>query len=501
MLSVITPALRDTALLTLGVVVVSSMIGVPAAWLVATYQFPGRAFLGWAVILPFAVPTYIAAYAMVEALDFFGPVQSAFRAIFGFKSRSEYWFPDLRSMPGAVMVMALVLYPYIYIASWAAFRMQGASLTDAARSLGCTRLEALRRVVLPVVMPAVAAGATLVLLETLNDIGASQYLGVNTLTVAIFTTWLIKGNLAGAAQIALVALVVVLGVLWLERALRNNKRFIMASRSYRPVTPPRLTGWQAGVVVVLLLLPIMMGFLLPMGILVTGALRQLRIDGLQPELTVALWNSVLSASIATLLVLGIALVIGFAHRFSAWTRIKSAVRMSGMGYALPGTVLVIGLLPALGWLDGAINAVVMASGGPRFGLILSGSIAAIVLAYVIRFLIIGIDQVETGLGGLSRNIDYAALTLGCTEGRLANSILKPALQPVLAGAAVLVFVDCLKELPATLLLRPLNFETLATHLYGHAARGSFEDGALAALLIVTAGIVPLLVMSRMIQRS
>jgi iron(III) transport system permease protein len=473
---------------------------VPAAWLVATYRFPGRAFLGWAVILPFAVPTYIAAYAMVDALDFFGPVQTAFRAVFGFRSRSEYWFPELRTMPGAVMVMALVLYPYIYIASWAAFRMQGASLTDAARSLGCTRVEALRRAVLPVMMPAMAAGATLVLLETLNDIGASQYLGVNTLTVAIFTTWLIKGNLAGAAQIALVALVLVLAVLWLERALRNNKRFIMASRSYRPVTPPRLSGWRAGLAVAALLTPISLGFVLPMGILISGALRQLSIDGLPSELTSALWNSAVSATLATILILGIALVMGFAHRFSAWTRIKSAVRLSGMGYALPGTVLVIGLLPALGWFDGVINTLVIASGGPRVGLVLSGSITAIVLAYVIRFLIIGIDQVETGLGGLSRNIDYAALTMGCSEGRLANTILKPALQPVLAGAAVLIFVDCLKELPATLLLRPLNFETLATHLYGHAARGSFEDGALAALLIVAAGILPLLVMSRMIEQ-
>jgi iron(III) transport system permease protein len=497
---VLPSALMDTALLALGVLGIASVIGVTAGWLVATYRFPGRDMLGWALVLPFAIPTYISAYAYVEALDYFGPVQGVVRAILGFKARSEYWFPDVRSMPGAIFVTGLVLYPYIYVASRAAFAMQGASLVDAARSLGSSRMEALRRVVLPVVAPSVAAGGTLVLLETLNDIGASQYLGINTLTVAIYSTWLSKGDLAGAAKIALIALATVLAILWLERAFRGNRRYAMASRHYRPVTPPDLKGWRSIAAAAVTALPVLFGFVLPVSVLARGAWRQFTLEGLQPEMLLALWNTVLVAALATMLILVVAMLLAFARRFSRFVQTVAAVRLSGIGYALPGTVLVIGLLPALGLADRLINDAIIGFGGARVGLVLSGSIAAIVLAYAIRFLAIGIDQADSGLAGLSRNTDFAAQTLGCAERRLAWGILAPSLKPVLAGAAVLIFVDCLKELPATLLLRPLNFETLATHLYGHAARGSFEDGAVAALLIVLAGLAPLILMNRMMER-
>ncbi len=231
-------ALQDTLLLLAGVLLITCPIGVMTGWLVASFDFPGRRILGWALVLPFAVPTYIAAYAYVEALDYFGPVQSSLRWVTGFRSRSDYWFPDLRTLPGAAFVTGMVLYPYIYVASRAAFAMQGATLHDAARSLGCSRLEALRRAVLPALAPMVAAGATLVMLEALNDIGASQYLGVNTLTVAIYSTWLSRNDLGGAAQIALATLAAVTLLLWLERTLRNNRRFALSGRSQRPA-PPR----------------------------------------------------------------------------------------------------------------------------------------------------------------------------------------------------------------------------------------------------------------------
>jgi iron(III) transport system permease protein len=497
---VLAPALWQTFVLATGVLALALVTGVTAGWLVATYRFPGRDILGWALILPFAVPTYISAYAYVEALDYFGPVQTAYRALLGVRLRSEYAFPEIRSMGGAIFVTSLVLYPYVYVAARAAFTMQGANLMDAARSLGCSRLEALRRVVLPVIAPMLAAAGTLVVLETLNDIGASQYLGVNTLTVAIYTTWLSKGNLAGAAQIALITLGAVIGVLWLERALRNNRRFTLTSRNYRPVTPPVLTGWRGVTAFAVTALPVVMGFALPVAVLIRGSWREFSLDGLQPEMLRALGNTVLVASLATIVILGLAMLLAFARRFSRLAQTGIAVRISGIGYAVPGTVLVIGLLPALGLIDRLINDMIIATGGSRVGLVLSGSIIAIVLAYTIRFLAIGIEQAETGLASLSRNTDFAAHTLGCPERRLAWRILAPALRPVLAGAAVLIFVDCLKELPATLLLRPLNFETLATHLYGHATRGSFEDGAIAALLIVAAGLIPLILMNRMMER-
>jgi iron(III) transport system permease protein len=498
---VLAPALWDTLVLATGVLAVALVTGITTGWLIATYRFPGRDVLGWALILPFAIPTYISAYAYVEALDYFGPVQTAYRTLLGVRMRSEYAFPEVRSIGGAIFVTSLVLYPYVYVAARAAFTMQGANLMDAARSLGCSRLEALRRVVLPVIAPILAAGGTLVVLETLNDIGATQYLGVNTLTVAVYTTWLSKGNIAGAGQIALITLGAVIGVLWVERALRNNRRFTLTSRNYRPVTPPALTGWRGVTAFAVTALPVLMGFALPVAVLIRGSWRELSLDGVQPEMLRALGNTVLVASLATIVILALAMLLAFAKRFSRLAQTSIAVRISGIGYAVPGTVLVIGLLPALGLMDRLFNDAIIAAGGSRVGLVLSGSIIAVVLAYVIRFLAIGIEQAETGLSSLSRNTDFAAHTLGCPERRLAWRILTPALRPVLAGAAVLIFVDCLKELPATLLLRPLNFETLATHLYGHATRGSFEDGAIAALLIVAAGLIPLILMNRMMERQ
>ena len=497
---VLPSALSETLLLLMGVLLIACPIGVLSGWLIASFDFPGRRVLGWALVLPFAVPTYIAAYSYVEALDYFGPVQSAMRWLVGYRSRSEYWFPDLRSLPGAAFVTALVLYPYIYVASRAAFAMQGATLHDAARSLGCSRLEALRRAVLPALAPMVAAGATMVMLETLNDIGASQYLGVNTLTVAIYSTWLSRNDLGGAAQIALAALAAVTLLLWLERSLRNNRRFALPSRSQRHSPPRRLRGWRAGVACLAASLPVFLGFVLPATVLVRSAWRQLATDGIAADLWTALGNSVLVAGVSTMLILTLAVVLALAKRFTQRAASGVAVRISALGYAIPGTVLVIGLLPALGAFDRLLNDLIIAAGGHRVGLLLSGSLAAIILAYVIRFMAIGLEQADAGLGSLSRNTDYAARTLGCTERRLAWRILTPALRPALAGASVLIFVDCLKELPATLLLRPLNFETLATHLYGHAARGSFEDGALAALMIVAAGLLPLIAMSRAMER-
>jgi iron(III) transport system permease protein len=494
-------AFRETALLAAGVLLIAVPLGVAAGWLIASFDFPGRRLLGWGLVLPFAVPTYIAAYAYVEAFDYFGPLQGLFRWLTGYRARSAYWFPEIRSLGGAAFVTAMVLYPYVYVASRAAFAMQGADLHDAARSLGCSRLEALWRAVLPALAPMVAAGATLVVLETLNDIGASQYLGVNTLTVAIYSTWLNKGDLGGAAQIALSALGCVMALLWLERALRNNRRFAMPSRGgRRPAARRRLSGWRGALAAVSAATPVMLGFVLPAGILLGAAWRQWRSEGLPSDMTQALGNSLLAATLATAAILAIAAVLAFARRFTRRPTTGLAVRFSGLGYAVPGTVLVIGLLPALGLVDRLANDLVIALGGQRMGLLLSGSVAAIVLAYTIRFLAIGLEQCDAGLASLSRNTDYAARTLGCSENRVAWRILAPALRPALAGAAVLVFVDCLKELPATLLLRPLNFETLATQLYGHAARGSFEDGAVAALLIVAAGLLPLVLMNAAMDR-
>jgi iron(III) transport system permease protein len=497
----IAPALFETSMLIAGVLCLTLLIGVTTGWLIATYRFRGRGLLGWALVLPFAVPTYISAYTYVEAFDFFGPFQSVFRSVFGFQVRTSYWFPEVRSLGGAIWIMGLVLYPYIYVASRAAFTMQGGNIMDAARSLGCTRFEALRRTVLPIIWPSIAAGSMLVILEALNDVGASQYLGVNTFTVAIFNTWLNQGSLPGAAQIALFVLVCVVGLLWLERWMRNNRRYTFSSRNYQQVSPTQLEGWQAWCACLLCALPVVAGFMLPLAVLIGSVQKQMITAGPIAELFAALGNTVMVAALATLLILALALLITLAQRFSKVKRTTLALRISTIGYALPGVVLVIGLLPALGFFDRVINDIIITAGGSRVGLVLSGSIIAIILAYSIRFLAIGVEHIQTGLNSVSRNTDYAAQILGFQQHHVAWHILTPAMRPVIAGASILIFVDCLKELPATLLLRPLNFETLATHLYGHAARGNFEDGAIAAMLIVAAGLVPLFIMNKVMERK
>ena len=497
----IAPALFETSMLIAGVLCLTVLIGVTTGWVIATYRFRGRDILGWALFLPFAVPTYISAYTYVEAFDFFGPFQTLFRYLFGYKARSSYWFPEVRSLGGAIWIMGLVLYPYIYVASRAAFTMQGGNIMDAARSLGCTRFEALRRAVLPVIWPSVAAGSMLVILETLNDVGASQYLGVNTFTAAIFNTWLNQGSLPGAAQIALFVLTCVLGLLWLERWLRNNRRYTFSSRNYQPASRPELTGWKMCCACIVCALPVLAGFVLPVSVLVGSVQKYMVRAEPLADLLSALGNTVMVATLATVLILALAMLIAFAERFSKVERTSLALRMSTIGYALPGIVLVIGLLPALGFFDRIINDVILAAGGSRIGLVLSGSSVAIVMAYSIRFLAIGVEHVQTGLIAVSRNTDYAAQTLGVQQHQVAWRILTPAMRPVITGASILIFVDCLKELPATLLLRPLNFETLATHLYGQAARGNFESGAVSALFIVAAGLVPLFIMNNVMERK
>jgi iron(III) transport system permease protein len=499
--AILARATVSTFQLATGVLLLSALIGVSTGWLIATYRFPGRDSLGWLLILPFAVPTYISAYSYVEAMDYFGPVQTVLRGLTGFQSRADYWFPEMRSTGGAIFINAIVLYPYFYVASRAAFTMQGGLLIDAARMLGCTRLEALRRVVLPAVWPAIAAGGTLVLLETLNDIGASQYLGIETFTVAIFNTWLNRGSLAGAAQLALIVFLIVMAILWFERWLRNSRRFMQSSRNHRLMSFATLKGWRGMIAMLICALPVLAGFGIPVYVLIKAGWRELVTEGVSADLLKAAGNTVLVSALATFAIMLLAFLIATANRFTRVAVTSSAVRLSAIGYALPGTVLVIGLLPALGLADSGINSILSRVIDYRPGLILSGSLIAVILAYVIRFMAIGIDQVQTGLGSISRNTDFAAQTLGCGQTRLAWKIHLPAIRPALAGAAILVFVDCLKELPATLLLRPLNFETLATSLYGHASRGSFEDGALAALMIVAAGLLPLIAMHRLMERE
>lgn len=493
---VLPSALGQTLLLLAGVGVLSCLVALPCAWLVSHFSFPGRALLEWALLLPLAVPGYIVAYSYLDVLHPLGPVQEALRWVLGIASPRDFRLPDVRSTAGCVFVLSAVLYPYVYLSARASFLLQSAAALEVARTLGASRTRAFLRVGLPLARPAVVAGLTLVLLETLGDIGASEFLGVRTLTVSIYATWVNRSNLPGAAQIALVMLVIVLALVLVERGARSARRFV-ATGSARPMAPVPLTGLRAAGAVALCTLPVTLGFLIPVLHLSVSAVRRMAEAGLSDGLVRETLATAAIALATTALALAAGFVVVAGQRLSPSTLSGAFARISSLGYAVPGTVLAIGLLSPLAGFDNLLDRAMRDAFGLSTGLLLSGSGAALVLALTIRFLAIPVGGIEAGFAKLSSHLDMAARSLGSTRSDTLWRIHLPLLRPALFTAALMVFVDAMKELPATLLLRPLGLETLATHIYGEAARGTYEDGALAALLIILVGLGPVMLLARL----
>jgi len=489
-------ATRDTVILLGGVGLVTAVIGVGLAWLVTAYDFPGRRLFDWALLLPLAVPTYIVAYAYLDVLHPVGPVQSALRAVLGIDSPRDFRLPDVRSMWGCIVLLGLVLYPYVYLTTRAVFLMQSANLLDVARTLGLGRRGVFFRVALPLARPAIVIGLTLVLLETLNDIGASEFLGVRTLTVSVYTTWVTRSDLPGAAQISLAMLVVVLVLVVLERRARRQRQYANDAQHPRPLVPHRLEGWRAAAAATASTVPIALGFAVPSVYLVSATVERLRFAGVPPAILRETLNTVALALAATVLTLAAGVVVAYAERVGRGALSRVLARVASLGYAVPGTVLAIGVLPVITGIEALADAATRYVMGVSLGLFLLGTGAAVVYAYAVRFLALAAGGVEAGLSRISTSLDDAARTLGASAATRLRTIHVPIGRPALAAAALLVFVDSMKELPATLLLRPLGFETLATHLYGEAVRGTYEDGAIAALLIVLVGLIPVVVLAR-----
>ncbi len=490
-------ALKNTVLLLAGVSAIAVVIGVGAAWVVTVYQFPGRNLLVWLLPLPLAFPTYIVAYVYADGLDALGPVQILLRAITGWQSAADYWFPEVRSLGGAIFVMGIVLYPYVYLAARAMFQTQSVALIEAARGLGARRWRLASEVILPLARPAIAAGLALALMETLNDIGASEYLGVNTLTLSIYTTWINRGSLPGAAQIACVMLVVVAGLIALERAARRGREYTGLDHDPRRRVRHRLRGGRAQLAALACFVPVALGFIVPFAFLSYEVVTRELLVGFDPELFGHALMTVALATTATAITLALGFGVAFALRIVRGPFAFACFSIAGLGYAVPGTVLALGLLSPLVAFDGMINAVTQAVAGQTVGLLLAGSSAALVIAYVIRFLAIATGLAQAGLSRISTDLDDAACNLGARPGTVWRVVHLPLTRTAMLSAALLVFVDCLKELPATLLLRPLNVETLSTYIYQFATRGSFEEGALAALLIVLVGLLPVIRMVRL----
>lgn len=495
--TVLPAAVTNTLLLAFGTAAVSLAVGTTAAWLVTMYRFPLRTVVDRLLVLPLAMPTYIVAYCYVEILDFAGPVQSTLRSLFGWTSVTDYWFPDVRTIPGAVFIFSSVLYPYVYLSARASFVQQSVCALEVARTLGRTSLGTFWSVAVPLARPALIAGGILVLMETLNDLGAVQYLGIETLTASIYATWVQRSNLGGAAQLATVMLFFVLALIVVERWLRGNAKIHHTTSRYRAIPFEDLTGWRGWAAALAAMLPVAAGFIVPGGLLLRHTISHLGAASEAAFLSAAL-NTLMLAALAAGTTVLVAIVLAYTKRVVSSRVLPVAVRLSGFGYAVPGTVLAIGLLIPLAGLDNVIDASMRSWFGVSTGLLLSGSLFALTLAYTIRFLTVALGGVEAGLERISPNLDAASRTLGETALSTLRRVHLPLMLPALGVAALLVSVDAMKELPATLLLRPFNFETLATHVYALAGIEQFEHASPGALLIVLAGLVPLLLLHRAI---
>lgn len=501
--TVIPSALLETLILGTGVLTGVVVIGTATAWFAASCEFPGRRFFEWALLLPLAMPAYITAYAYTDALQFAGPLQGALRASFGWR-HGDYWFPEIRSLAGGVFVFTLVLYPYVYLLARTAFAARTAAMIDAARSLGLSAWQTWWQVNVPLARPAIVAGALLALMETLADYGASVYFGLQTFTAAIYRAWFSMGDRMAASQLSAVLLVIVLLLLAVERRARGQARFFTPTASQRPAPRAVLHGRRAAAAVATCALPILLGFLVPVALLVRLLLPA------WPHLDwtrYAHWllNTVSvglgGAFVVLLTVLALAYAARNAARGLPRTMVSSSVWLMSLGYALPGSVIAVGILVPLARFDNTLDAALKSALGFGSGLLLTGTVVALLYGYLVRYFAVAYQSVETGLARITPAMDASARSLGAAPLSVFFRVHLPLLGPSVLAAMLLVFVDVMKELPATLVLRPFNFDTLAVIAYQLASDERLGEAALPSLTIVLAGVLPVALLSRAIARA
>jgi iron(III) transport system permease protein len=489
----------NTLLLVLGVAAGTAIGGVAAAWLVTMTRFPLSRMLEWALVLPLAMPAYVVAYAYTDFLQVSGTVQTGLREITGWSAR-DYWFPEIRSVPGAVMVMTFTLYPYVYLLARAAFLEQSVCALEVGRTLGCGPWRNFFRVALPLARPAIAGGVALALMETLADFGTVEYFGVQTFTTGIYRTWYGLGEPVAAAQLSATLMLFVLAVMGLERLSRGQARVHHASARYRPLPRPRLKGLRAAAALAVCAAPLILGFLLPAAILLR--LAQYDDSGmLGARLFGFAANSLVLAALVAALAAPIALLIAYAQRLDPSPLTRLSARVAALGYAIPGSVIAVGVLISAGWLDNRLDAAARSALGVSTGLLFSGTVAAVTFGLVVRFLAGALNTVEASLAKIKPSLDQAARNLGLGPAETLGRVHAPLMLGSIATAALLVFVDAMKELPATIILRPFNFDTLAVQASNLAKDERLASAAIPSLAIVLAGIVPVLLLSRTIARS
>ncbi len=497
--TVLADYVQNSLLLCLGVGLGVAIFGVATAWLTAMHEFPGRRFFEWALVLPLAVPAYVMAYVYTDFLQFVGPVQTALRETFGW-SHGDYWFPDIRTLPGAVLMFVCVLYPYVYLLARNAFIERAGGMLEAARTLGLGPWRAFFTVSLPLARPAVATGVALALMETLADYGTVAYFAVNTFTTGIYRAWFSLGDRIASAQLAAMLLGFVLLLVVGERLSRGRARYHNTTGRHRPHPGARLGGGAAFLAFGACILPLGLGFLLPAGLLLKMALTEGDAQ-FGTRFLLLSRNSFVLAGVTAFIAVGFSLLLAYSARQSRTLLTRGLNRLVGMGYAVPGAVIAVGVLIPVTRLDNWLAAQWQDWLGTNPGLLLTGGIAALVYAYLVRFLAVALQTVGASLAKITPAMDDASRSLGAGQGETLRRVHVPILRGSLFTAGLLVFVDVMKELPATLVMRPFNFDTLATQAYTLASDERLAEASTAALAIVGVGLLPLIALSRQISRS
>lgn len=489
----------NTIALTTGVMFVSLIFGIPSAWFMAMCKLPTEKWLQWALVLPLAMPGYIIGYIFTDWFDFAGPIQIFLRDIMGW-GPGEYWFPDIRTLGGAILVLSLVLYPYVYLLCRAAFMEQNVSLLQSARLLKCSPWESFWRISLPLVRPSIAVGLSLVAMETIGDFGTVSYFAVNTLTTAVYDTWLGYSNLNAAAKISAIMLVVVVLLLSAERYSRRKQKLFQSQFNSHEDFRYELQGWQKWGALIWCWGLVAIAFIFPLLQLIDYAITYFA-QSWTAEFREYALNSLVVSITAAIIGVVIALTVNFSQRVNGGRSSLVFMRLSSMGYAVPGTVLAIGVMVAVLFMDHRVNDIAKAMEWGRPGLIFSGSMFALIFAMVVRFSAVAIGSVESNLNKISPSLDMASRTMGCTPNTMLWRVHFPLVKRGALIAGLLVFIESMKELNAALLLRPFNFETLATYVYNFASDEHLELAALPAVLLVLVGLIPLVVVNRSLEQS
>ncbi|MFC4698887.1 ABC transporter permease [Glaciecola siphonariae] len=496
--TVLSEYVLNSLILAVGVGIGTIVVGSTLAYLMVNFDFMGKSVLSWMVLLPLAMPAYIIAYTYTGILDFAGPLQTYLRSSFDWQ-RGDYWFWDVRSLSGAIVMMILVLYPYVYILARTAFVEQSYSFVKVSKLAGYSRWHHFKRVSLPLARPAILTGASLAMMEALADYGTVAYFGVSTFTTGIFRTWFGMGNIQGAAQLSTLLCMFVLVLLVLEKHSRKDASKYQ-SRHLSQFSVNKLHGIHSLVVMLVCLLPALLGFVVPFTQLLTWSAQFAEVGDLSSFLALVK-NSLVLASVGALVIVGLAVLVSYSKRLANKRVVNTAEQALSLGYAVPGIVIAVGVLIMAGFIDRHLNQLTIAWFDYRPGLVFSGTIAVLVFAYTVRFLSVALQNTETGLQRLPKRLDNAALSLNGSVFRMLRKIHVPLLSGSVISALLLVFVDILKELPATLVLRPFNFNTLAVRAYELASDERLLDAALPAISIVLAGLLPVVLLTRQLNKT